>query len=147
MVYFDERPLGFGIMSPLGQGAMVSSVQNKKLTKKGLIPGTPIVEVAGTAVKDLPLAKVAQLISETSLPMMIKFSNDQYFKAGDKVLVQYKDDWYKTTITKFNAANRKLSVTYDEKPFRFKNSEVIQDFTRIRKAQDAARDLIMSIHT
>jgi len=147
IAYFNSRPLGFGIMSPLGNGAMVSSVQDRKLQEKGIIPGTPILRVGGKDVGELPLARVARMISETQLPMMIEFSREQYFEEGDKVLVQYNDQWYQTTITDFNAAHRKLSVKYDNKPFRFKNSEVIQDFTRIRKAEDFARERILSIHT
>jgi len=147
VVPFYKRPLGFGIMSPLGTGAMVSSVQAKELQDQGIIPGTPLSKVGGKPVTDRLLADVARLISETELPMEIEFSNEQYFKTGDKVLVQYKDEWYKTTITRFNPARRKLSVKYDDKPFRFKNSEVIQDFTRIRKAEDFKRERIFSIHT
>jgi len=135
-IVFLKRPLGFGIMSPLGVGAMVSSVQDPDLKKKGLFPGTPITAVGRTDVREMTLQDVARVMSSASLPMAINFSKNQYFKAGDKVMVQYKDKWWKTTIKKFDAGNRKLAVSYDDRPFRFKNSEIISDFTRIRKEGD-----------
>jgi len=148
-VVFLQRPLGFGIMSPLGTGVMVSSVQDKELIKKGLVPGTPIIAVGGINVQHSSLAVVARLMSRAKFPVAIDFSKEMYFKPGDKVLVQFKDEWYRTTIKKFNPRAKRVSVSYDDKPFRFKNHEHIQDFSRIRKQVDLKdRDLsgIFSIH-
>jgi len=135
-VVFLERPLGFGIMSPLGTGVMVSSVQDEELMKKGLVPGTPILAVGGINVQHSSLAVVARVLSRVKFPVSIGFSKEMYFKPGDKVLVQFKDEWYRTTIKKFDPRARRVSVSYDDKPFRFKNYEHIQDFTRIRKQVD-----------
>jgi len=146
---FLQRPLGFGIMSPLGIGVMVSSVQDKELIKKGLVPGTPIIAVGGINVQNSSLAIVARLMSRAKFPVAIDFSKEMYFKPGDKVLVQFKDEWYQTTIKKFDPRAKRVSVSYDDKPFRFKNHEHIQDFTRIRKQvdlKDRDQSGIFSIH-
>jgi len=148
-VVFIQRPLGFGIMSPLGKGVMVSSVQDEALLKKGMIPGSPILTIGGVDVQNKTLAGVARLMSGAQLPMAIGFGKEMYFRPGDKVLVQFKDEWYRTTIQNFDPKTRKIAVLYDDKPFKFKNSEKIQDFTRIRKLEgldDRDVNEIFSIH-
>ena len=144
---FMKRPFGFGIMSPLGTGVMVSSVQDKTLLDKEMMPGTPILAVENFDVRESTLATVARLMSSVKLPMSLTLGRVKYFKPNDKVLVQYRDVWYKTTVQNFNPKTRRILVTYDDKPFRFKNSEKIQDFTRIRKIEeDREINGIFSIH-
>jgi len=66
-----ERPLGFGIMSPLGTGVMMSSLQDPELKKKGIVSDTPIISVGGVNVHHCSLAVVARVMSRAKFLLLL----------------------------------------------------------------------------
>jgi len=132
-IYFDQRPIGFGTMSPLVTGTMVSTITDDSLKTKGLDLGLPLLLVNNLDVSQSTLEEVAIVLTQMELPFNITFGLQPYFKAGQKVEVLSNNKWYAATVIKMVKSTRKVAVKYDNSPFMFSNTEKIADYTRIRR--------------
>merc|ERR1719464_254196 len=133
IIPFDKRPLGFGIMSPLFVGTMVSTITDETLKKKGLGLGLPLLSINNFDVTNHGLESVANILSRVELPFTVTFGLQPYFKANQKVLVSTNNKWYNATVLKMSKTTRKVTVKYDGNPFRFSNTEKIADYNRIKQ--------------
>lgn len=132
IIPFDRRPLGFGIMSPLFVGTMVSTITDDGLKKKGLGLGLPLLSINNYDVTQQGLEEIAGILSSASLPFTVTFGLQPYFKPGQKVMVQTNNRWYPATVVKMSKSSRKVTVKYDNNPFKFSNTEKISDYNRIK---------------
>jgi len=133
IIPFDKRPLGFGIMSPLFVGTMVSTITDEQLKKKGLGLGLPLLSINNFEVTQHGLESVANILSRVELPFTVTFGLQPYFKPGQKVMVSTNNKWYPATVMKMSKTTRKVTVKYDGNPFRFSNTEKIADYNRIKQ--------------
>merc|ERR1719445_824826 len=133
IIPFDKRPLGFGIMSPLFVGTMVSTITDELLKKKGLGLGLPLLSINNFDVTAHGLENVANILSRVELPFTVTFGLQPYFKPGQKVMVSTNNKWYPATVVKMSKTTRKVTVKYDNNPFRFSNTEKIADYNRIKQ--------------
>merc|ERR1719433_648882 len=122
-------------MSPLRKGTMVSSVQSDELRKKGLLPGMSVLGVNDDDVQYLELPDLLEILSEAQFPLVLRFSRESHIRTGEKVQVEYKDEWYNCTIDAAEIDRQRIRVSYDDKPFRFRNIENLsfEELGRIRK--------------
>lgn len=140
IIPFDKRPLGFGIMSPLFVGTMVSTITDETLKKKGLGLGLPLLSINNFDVTNHGLESVANILSRVELPFTVTFGLQPYFKPGQKVMVSTNNKWYNATVIKMSKTTRKVTVKYDGNPFRFSNTEKIADYNRIKQPSNFQND-------
>lgn len=140
IIPFDKRPLGFGIMSPLFVGTMVSTITDETLKKKGLGLGLPLLSINNFDVTNHGLESVANILSRVELPFTVTFGLQPYFKPGQKVMVSTNNKWYNATVIKMSKTTRKVTVKYDGNPFRFSNTEKIADYNRIKQPSTFQND-------
>jgi len=134
-IQFDQRPIGFGIMSPLFTGTMVSTISDEWLKKKGLGLGLPLLKINNVDISKCKLEEVANALSRVQLPFSITFGMQPYFKAGMKVVVFFNGSWHPATVLKMSKTTRKVTVMYDNSPFLHSSTENIADYNRIRQPE------------
>jgi len=142
IIPFEKRPLGFGIMSPLYIGTMVATISDESLKEKGLGLGLPILCINNFDVIGHNLKSVSSILSLVSLPFTITFGLEPYFKVGQKVMVFRNHKWHPATVKKMSKRTRKVTINYDNNPFRFANTEKILNYNRIKspsRFEDAAQ--------
>merc|ERR1719233_1959761 len=142
IIPFEKRPLGFGIMSPLYIGTMVATISDESLKEKGLGLGLPILCINNFDVIGHNLKSVSSILSLVSLPFTITFGLEPYFKVGQKVMVFRNHKWHPATVKKMSKRTRKVTINYDNNPFRFGNTEKILNYNRIKspsRFEDAAQ--------
>jgi len=132
VIPFTKRPLGFGIMFPLSDRAIVSSIMDEGLKIRGLCLGLPLHEISGINICEYAVDEVVNMLSYVKLPFTVTFSLTPYFKTGERVMVLKLGKWYPCTIAKMSKNTRKVTVTYDGSPFRLNNTEKISDYSRIK---------------
>jgi len=132
VIPFTKRPLGFGIMFPLSDRAMVSSIMDERLKVKGLCVGLPLHEINGCNICGFTVEEVVNMLSCVNLPITVTFCLTPYFKTGEKVMVLKRGKWYPCTIRKTSKSTRKATVTYDGSPFKLNNTEKISNYNRIK---------------
>jgi len=132
VIPFTKRPLGFGIMFPLPDRAMVSSIMDEGLKIKGLCLGLPLHEINGCNLRGFTVDEVVNMLSYVKPPFTVTFCLTPYFKTGERVMVLKRGKWYPSTIARTSKNTRKVTVTYDGSPFRLNNTERISDYNRIK---------------
>jgi len=132
IIPFEKRPLGFGIMSPLYIGTMVATISDKTLKEKGLGLGLPLLCINNFDVIGHNLKSVSSILSLVSLPFTITFGLEPYFKVGQKVEVFRNHKWHPATVKKMSKRTRKVTINFDNNPFRFANTEKILNYNRIK---------------
>jgi len=141
VIPFTKRPLGFGIMFPFSDRAMVSSIMDEGLKIKGLCLGLPLHEINGCNICGFTVDEVVNMISYVKLPFTITFCLTPYFKTGERVMVLKRGKWYPCTIARTSKNTRKVTVTYDGSPFRINNTEKISDYNRIKPFDIAGAEI------
>merc|ERR1719193_1656390 len=132
IIPFEKRPLGFGIMSPLYIGTMVATISDDTLRDKGLVLGLPILCINNFDVVGHNLKSVSSILSLVELPFTITFGLEPYFKVDQKVMVFKNHKWHPATVKKMSKRTRKVTINYDNNPFRFGNTEKILNYNRIK---------------
>jgi len=132
VIPFTKRPLGFGIMFPLSDRAMVSSIIDEGLKIKGLCVGLPLHEINGCNIYGFTVDEVVNMLAHVKLPLSVTFCLTPYFKTGERVMVLKRGKWYPCTIGKTYKNTRKVTVTYDGSPFKLNNTEKISNYNRIK---------------
>merc|ERR1719233_1683837 len=140
IIPFEKRPLGFGIMSPLYIGTMVATISDESLKEKGLGLGLPILCINNFDVVGHNLKSVSSILSLVELPFTITFGLEPYFKVGQKVMVFKNHKWHPATVKKMSKRTRKVTINYDNNPFRFGNTEKILNYNRIKSPSSLTRD-------
>jgi len=129
VIPFTKRPLGFGIMSPLKIGAMISSIIDEGLTWKRLCIGLPLLKINDCNVSTYNVEDVVSILCSVSLPFTITFGLKPYFEPGQKLMVLRNSQWWPCTVE--NMSHSKVIVKYDGCPF-FNNIEKISDYNRLK---------------
>merc|ERR1719419_354266 len=119
-------------MSPLYIGTMVATISDESLKDKGLGLGLPILCINNFDVIGHNLKSVSSILSLVSLPFTITFGLEPYFKVGQKVMVFRNHKWHPATVRKMSKRTRKVTINYDNNPFRFANTEKILNYNRIK---------------
>merc|ERR1719510_2818065 len=113
---------------------MVSIITDDELKKKGLGLGLPLLSINNFDVTGHGLESIANILSRVELPFTVTFGLQPYFKPGQKVMVSTNNKWYPATVVKMSKTTRKVTVKYDNNPFRFSNTEKIADYNRIKQS-------------
>jgi len=144
-ILFTRRPLGFGIMFPLSNRAMVSSILDEGLKIKGLCVGLPLQEIDGINIYEYTVDEVVNLLTWVKLPFIVTFSLTPYFKTGEKLMVLKHCKWNPCTIAKMSTKTRKVTVTYDGLPFKLGNTEKISNYSRIKQFDTAVPEIAQQL--
>jgi len=130
-IAFTKRPLGFGIMSPLCVGAMVSSILDTGLKEKRLCLGLPLLKINERYVNKYNVEEIAAILSFMNVPLTVTFGLNPYFEPGQRLTVITNSTWYPCTVKEMS--NSKVTVRYDDYSLGQNNIEIISDYNRIRQ--------------
>jgi len=130
-IVFTKRPLGFGIMSPLCVGAMVSSILDDGLKEKRLCLGLPLLKINDRYVNKYNVGEIAAILSFVDVPLTVTFGLNPYFEPGQRLTVMANNKWYACTVEEMS--NSKVTVRYDDCPLGLNNIELISDYNRIKQ--------------
>jgi len=132
IIPFDKRPLGFGIMSPLSVGSMVSRITDDSLKVKGLDLFLPVLFINNIEIGRWTLEDVAHVISHTNLPFTITFGLQPYLRPGQDVMVRRDNQWHRGMVVRISKKSRKVTVKYCDSPPTLNNIEKISDYNRLK---------------
>jgi len=131
IIPFTKRPLGFGIMSPLNVGAMVSSILDHGLKGKRLCLGLPLLKINDCYVGRHNVEEIANILSFVNVPFTVTFGLNPYFEPGQRLTVMTNNTWSPCTVE--DMSNSKVTVRYDDCTSGLNNTENISDYTRIKQ--------------
>jgi len=137
IIPFDQRPLGFGIMSPLSVGSMVSRITDDSLKVKGLDLFLPVLFINNTEIGRWNLEDVAHVISHTDLPFTITFGLQPYLRPGQDVMVRRDSQWHRGMVVRISKRSRKVTVKYCDFPATLSNIEKISDYNRLKLPKES----------
>jgi len=136
IIPFDQRPLGFGIMSPLSVGSMVSRITDDSLKVKGLDLFLPVLFINNIEIGRWNLEDVAHVISHTDLPFTITFGLQPYLRPGQDVMVRKDNRWHRAIVVRISKRSRKVTVKYSNSSPTLSNTEKISDYNRLKLPQE-----------
>jgi len=132
IIPFNKRPLGFGIMSPLSVGSMVSRITDDSLKVKGLDLFLPVLFINNIEIGRWNLEETAHVISHMDLPFTVTFGLQPYIRPGQEVMVRRGNHWQRGTVVRISKRSRKVTVKYSDSSPRLSNIEKISDYNRLQ---------------
>jgi len=143
IIPFTKRPLGFGIMSPLCVGAMVSSILDEELKGKRLCLGLPLLKINHCCVSSYNVEEIAIMLSCMNVPLTVTFGLNPYFGQGQRLTVMKNNRWYECTVE--DMSNSKVTVRYEDSSLGLNNIEKISDYNRIKQCSRPGANLLQQV--
>jgi len=132
IIPFVQRPLGFGIMSRISVGSIVSSITDCRLKLKGLCLGLPLLRINKYDVSKCNIEETANRLSSVELPFTLTFGMKPDLKSKQRVMAMRNTKWYPCTVKRKSIRPRKVTVKYDGSSFKLNNIEKISRCNRIK---------------
>jgi len=138
IIPFAQRPLGFGIMSPISIGSMVSSITDGRLKLKGLCPGLPLLWINDSNVSKCNIEETANILSCVELPFTVTFGLKPNFEA---VMMMKNSESNPFAVQIISSRPRKVTPTYNGSPFKLSNIEKISNYNRIKHRREIKKEI------
>jgi len=138
IIPFVQRPLGFGIMTPISIGSMVSSITDGRLKKKGLCLGLPLLWINDTNVSKCNIEETANILSYVELPFTVTFGLKPNFEA---VMMMKNSKSYPCAVGNISTRTRKVTASYNGSPFKLNNIEKISNYNRLKHMSQIEKEI------